>query len=405
MVMDLMAAEIHFNYGSTTAAEAVDMEATNCLLEPSTVIDITGRGSLEDGDGTPADDHYGAGAGAATVGGAGAANYGSEAGGAAHGNMFEPTKDGSRGGARGTTKGGRGGGAGLVKVGKIFDLDGSFLADGVSGPQLSGTGGGAGGSVWIVANHMKGYGAISANGGAGEGCELPACDPRPTTAAADGGGGAGGRIAMEVEDNFEYRGEHIAVGGGAVIAPEHLSVPVTETGKVYSGAPVGTHTWLSDNSDWRYGIYFAGFPQGFYPPLGEYWYSNGFVRGVAHTQINRWKDGKNLLPAVKIPQASIVQISADEDRFYYTANWELRTVSKFGPFPSTKKQWEWKLSSAKEVNWGSAEESGEYISGVCAYDSKVYVSLYQSPRIFILNKDSGEEIIYKRPDGTLKERL
>jgi hypothetical protein len=77
-------------------------------------------------------------------------------------------------------------------------------------------------------------------------------------------------------------------------------------------------------------------------------------------------------------------------------------VSKFGPFPSTKKQWEWKLSSAKEL---PDEDHKRFVSSVAFYKDQVYVAILGSPKLFILNKDSGAEVIYKRPDGTLVDRL
>lgn len=65
-----------------------------------------------------------------------------------------------------------------------------------------GSGGGSGGSVWITTNHFKGHGTISARGGQGN-----------TYASALGGSGAGGRIAVHMRKEDEYRGTYSALGG------------------------------------------------------------------------------------------------------------------------------------------------------------------------------------------------
>ena len=64
------------------------------------------------------------------------------------------------------------------------------------------SGGGAGGSVWIVCEEIIGHGWITANGGNGGG----------TTAVA-GGGGSGGRISI-VADNVNKLNITLEAHGG-----------------------------------------------------------------------------------------------------------------------------------------------------------------------------------------------
>lgn len=63
--------------------------------------------------------------------------------------MYEPTETGSQGGAGSSNiEGGKGGGRAKITVGTLMVLDGSIEADGDDGSNLSG--GGSGGSVWII---------------------------------------------------------------------------------------------------------------------------------------------------------------------------------------------------------------------------------------------------------------
>ena len=80
---------------------------------------------------------------------------------------------------------GAGGGAIRLNVTGMLVLDGRISADG--GLALAeGSGGGAGGSVWLTVGTLTGAGTISANGGMGSGFGL-----------YGGGGGGGGRIAVQ----------------------------------------------------------------------------------------------------------------------------------------------------------------------------------------------------------------
>ena len=77
----------------------------------------------------------------------------------------------------------RGGGAVWIEMapGGVIDLDGTIASNGARFSSSS-YGGGAGGSIYINTNTLRGAGAISADGGQG---------------GSSGGGGSGGRIAVE----------------------------------------------------------------------------------------------------------------------------------------------------------------------------------------------------------------
>lgn len=114
------------------------------------------------------------------------------AGGTAYDSLMNPTDLGSGGGgsASGCLNnlpyiGGAGGGAILISVTGTFNLGGTISADGSTGLSACGygSGGGAGGSINIIANNLAGVGTAHANGGAG---------------GFQAGGGGGGRVAISV---------------------------------------------------------------------------------------------------------------------------------------------------------------------------------------------------------------
>lgn len=105
--------------------------------------------------------------------------------------------------------GGAGGGALRIIVKGTVQLAGSIQADGSAGaadtdcPYDQGTGGGAGGSVWLSAQTVQGAGTISTLGGAGV----------YDAEGRWGGGGSGGRIAI-YGDTTNFSGQ-IRTEGGA----------------------------------------------------------------------------------------------------------------------------------------------------------------------------------------------
>ncbi|HOZ56338.1 MAG TPA: hypothetical protein PLH29_03880, partial [bacterium] len=116
-----------------------------------------------------------------------------------YGSSTAPTDLGASGGAGGSIyAGGAGGGAVKLNVtGTLRVAYGASINANGSNGVGSGNydpGGGAGGSVWLIANAITGSGAITANGGNGY----------FNGATYYGGGGGGGRIAISVaQDEFE----------------------------------------------------------------------------------------------------------------------------------------------------------------------------------------------------------
>lgn len=128
--------------------------------------------------------------------------------GPAHDDIFEPKKIGSAGGPGiNGAHGGAGGGVIFINVTNMFEIDGEISVSGMDA-GADGGGGGAGGSITVHTNILKGYGEITAHGGAGS-----------SHATYPGGGGGGGRTAIYLLNNhtfsaFRFRG----CGGQAGLA-------------------------------------------------------------------------------------------------------------------------------------------------------------------------------------------
>ena len=162
-------------------------------------IDASGRGFA--GGTGPGAGGNGAQAGGGGHGGfGGLSNGGGGTPGIAYGLVSSPQLLGSGGGndTNGGGPGGRGGGAIRLSIGGTLTLDGTVSAVGQNGPALE-TGGGAGGSVWILASTLQGSGAISADGGSGN--------------TSWSGGGSGGRVAVHAGTNA-FTGPITSCGGG-----------------------------------------------------------------------------------------------------------------------------------------------------------------------------------------------
>ncbi|MGH7954082.1 MAG: hypothetical protein ACREFE_19475, partial [Limisphaerales bacterium] len=221
--------------GSGAAAVLSDKESWNSLVIASNAslgfvptfssitlnvlnnLTVQASGAINlDGQGFPANQGAGAGVVAALVtsngttyigGGGGHGGEGSEgnyfsvpgfpSGGSNYDSFTEPVIAGSGGGAATSALGSAGGGALHLIVGGALDVNGRISANG-TGWQISGAGGGAGGSLWLSAATLSGSGTISANGGNGE--------------FFNGGGGAGGLIAVYFNTN-QFTGTFSAQGG------------------------------------------------------------------------------------------------------------------------------------------------------------------------------------------------
>ena len=120
-----------------------------------------------------------------------------------YGSDKTPSTFGSGGGG---ANAGSGGGTIKIAVQGTLQIDGYLQADGAEAAyQASYGGGGAGGSLYIIAGELKGGGYITANGGNGGYAQY---DSR------HGGGGGGGRIALYTAKNTFPVG-NISVGGGS----------------------------------------------------------------------------------------------------------------------------------------------------------------------------------------------
>ncbi|HEY5915056.1 MAG TPA: hypothetical protein VJA21_31060, partial [Verrucomicrobiae bacterium] len=142
-----------------------------------------------------------------TGGGAGHGGYGASSSLGASGGLTYATPNlaamqGSGGGGGNDpaprNTGGAGGGVVRLIVSNVLTLNGRITANGISATN-SNSGGGSGGSVWIDVATFLGTGAISADGGGGNGF---------------GGGGGGGRVAINPATNL-FGGTITAYGGAA----------------------------------------------------------------------------------------------------------------------------------------------------------------------------------------------
>jgi hypothetical protein len=209
--------------------------ATDLIVESNAVIDvftnrdITVAGDAQilatgaiiaNGDGWDADTGPGAGMTSSNFtgsgggyGGAGGASQGGAAGGATNGTPETPAAWGSGGGVLfGKVPGlSQGGGAIGLNVGGVLTLDGAISVNG-DDAVYPGSGGGAGGSVWLTTGSLVGNGLISADGGSGQG--------------GVGGGGGGGRIAIYSPSN-NFAGSITVKGGGGFEAGGQGSIYIS----------------------------------------------------------------------------------------------------------------------------------------------------------------------------------
>jgi hypothetical protein len=187
----------------------------NALVGPTAAISADGGGWIADsgpGAGTTASNYTSSGGG---YGGAGGLSAGGAAGGETNGFLSMPTNWGSGGGVWfGPKAFSQGGGAITLNVGGTLTVNGDISANGNDG-VYPGSGGGAGGSIWLTAGTLAGNGLIAADGGASQGLT--------------GGGGGGGRIAL-YSPNDEFDGL-IAVNGGSGFSPGGLGTIYISTNK------------------------------------------------------------------------------------------------------------------------------------------------------------------------------
>ena len=184
---------------------------SNATIDPGGSITADSNGYLAN-QGTGAGHYYYSISGIYTGGGGGHGGLGASgaggspsSGGPAYGSLTSPNEPGSGGGACSysgpTSLGSAGGGVVRLNVAGMLVVNGRLSANGGDGLS-DGSGGGAGGSIWLFVGTLAGGGTVSANGGMGNGFGLYA-----------GGGGGGGRIAVQYGQNLFY-GTMSAWGGG-----------------------------------------------------------------------------------------------------------------------------------------------------------------------------------------------
>jgi len=177
------------------------------------VISVTGRGYASIGANAgygPGGGSYHASAGAGGgYGGRGGSSTAKAPGGRSYGWALVPTDLGSAGSGAAEVRGGFGGGAVRLEVGGTLRLDGGIYADGEAGPWHGSRpgGGGAGGSVWLLASQLQAGAEVAITADGGDGFE-------PTGNVS--GGGGGGRIAIYAP-SLDINTNLLSVAGGASI--------------------------------------------------------------------------------------------------------------------------------------------------------------------------------------------
>ena len=104
--------------------------------------------------------------------------------------------------------GGQGGGAFQLNVAGTLTNNGTMSANGATGPHdpLYPSGGGAGGSIYIIADTIAGTGVFEALGGDG--------GIHTSSGWVDGSGGGGGRIAVYFNNDSSSSSSSVAGGTG-----------------------------------------------------------------------------------------------------------------------------------------------------------------------------------------------
>jgi hypothetical protein len=174
---------LHADASVLPNGSGVTINSSDIAIAAGAAISATGQGfPTNAGPGAGANQACdGSGGGHGGIGG----NSALDTGGNSYGSAVAPTALGSGGGAGcpgGSNGTGAGGGAIKLIASNSITIDGAIRANGESAVAGTSGGGGAAGSVWIVASAVSGAGQISANGGNSDG--------------STNGGGAGGRIAI-----------------------------------------------------------------------------------------------------------------------------------------------------------------------------------------------------------------
>ena len=168
-------------------------------------------------------------------GGYGSKQDANVAGGTPCGDVYAPITLGSGGDTETNGEGGPGGGAVKFNLTGDATINGSIVAQGSNATGLDSSGG-AGGSVWVVADSVSGSGAISVNGGTGGHESYGRC-------------GSGGRVAINYTTASTFPAANITAYGGAYVGDSGNGGPGTIYIKQGTGA--GGDLYV-DNNDRDY---------------------------------------------------------------------------------------------------------------------------------------------------------
>lgn len=203
----------HSANGTSDQVKRVDVKTLGDItITSGGKIDVKAKGyspGTSTGGYGPRGGGYGSGrylsAGGAGQGGQGGSGT-SGGGGNVIGDLFFPTTIGSGGGGCENQVGGAGGGGVKLETPGTLTVSGSIIADGANGYYAyRGPGGGAGGSIWLIATNLAGAGLVQADGG-----DVPG----NSGYSDNGGGGGGGRIALYYTSNT-FSGTVAARGGAS----------------------------------------------------------------------------------------------------------------------------------------------------------------------------------------------
>ena len=253
-------------HGSTAPTTSISVERDVLVDTNGAIINDAAGYNPSFGPGAGGIDYYGNGGGGG-YGGMGGASITGAFGGATYGSSNQPVDLGGAGGVYASLAGySRGGGALRLALGGTLTVNGVISADGADG-IFDGSGGGAGGSIWITASKFAGNGWLTVNGGMGEGFE--------------GGGGGGGRMAIFTPTN-SFAGNLLAFGGeganpgqdGTIYVPTSLFISGTVTnsnGTAVAGLtlqPTGV-TPVSSDANGSYSFAVPPLWSGLVTPIGS----------------------------------------------------------------------------------------------------------------------------------------
>jgi hypothetical protein len=152
-------------------AQLINLTIANFNVDENSTLETIARGYTNAAGPGKGTNTLGNGAGGGGYGAVGSISAGSgAAGGGTYGSALQPIQLGSGGGNGEDKNGGYGGGVVIINITDNFQLNGNVLANGQHGINTSagfmdGSGGGSGGSIYVVAVNLTGTGFFQAKGG------------------------------------------------------------------------------------------------------------------------------------------------------------------------------------------------------------------------------------------------